>query len=126
MRGRRDVGDHTSILTVHTDFLFVQVDALLRLSLPSQQATMSTDGEMAIFGAAAPYLRKSEQERTEAQSRPFDSKTACFVSEDKELYVKATVQDRAEDKVVVKTEDDRVCGHRTGLLLMCPLGPVVF
>lgn len=39
---------------------------------------MSTDGEMTIFGVAAQYLRKSEKERTEAQTRPFDSKTACF------------------------------------------------
>uniref|UniRef100_A0A8C5HQZ6 Uncharacterized protein n=1 Tax=Gouania willdenowi TaxID=441366 RepID=A0A8C5HQZ6_GOUWI len=69
---------------------------------------MSTDGEMMIFGEAAQFLRKSERERTEAQSRPFDSKTACFVSEDKELYVKATIQDREDGKVTVKTMDDRV------------------
>lgn len=69
---------------------------------------MSTDGEMAIFGPAAQYLRKSEKERIEAQSRPFDNKTACFVSDDKELYVKAEVQDRADGKVTVKTLDDRV------------------
>ncbi|XP_067426477.1 myosin heavy chain, fast skeletal muscle-like [Thunnus thynnus] len=68
---------------------------------------MSTDGEMAIFGAAAQYLRKSEKERMEAQSRPFDSKTACFVSDEKELYVKAEIQDKADDKVTVKTVDDR-------------------
>ncbi|XP_061906338.1 myosin-4-like isoform X2 [Entelurus aequoreus] len=68
---------------------------------------MSTDGEMAIFGPAAQYLRKSERERIEAQSLPFDSKTACFVCEDKELYVKASVQDKADDKVTVKTEDDK-------------------
>lgn len=74
-------------------------------------ATMSSDGEMAIFGPASQYLRKSERERTEAQARPFDSKTACFVSEDKEVYGKATIQDKADGKVNVKTEDDRVCGH---------------
>ncbi|XP_042248515.1 myosin heavy chain, fast skeletal muscle-like [Thunnus maccoyii] len=68
---------------------------------------MSTDGEMAIFGAAAQYLRKSEKERMEAQSRPFDSRTACFVSDEKELYVKAEIQDKADDKVTVKTMDDR-------------------
>ena len=71
---------------------------------------MSTDGEMSIFGEAAQYLRKSEKERIEAQSRPFDSRGACFVSEDKELYVKAEVQDRADGKVTAKTMDDRV-GH---------------
>lgn len=69
---------------------------------------MSTDGEMAVFGPAAQYLRKSEKERTEAQTRAFDSKTACFVSDEKEMYVKAEIQDRAEGKVTVKTVDDRV------------------
>ncbi|XP_054614441.1 myosin-2-like isoform X2 [Dunckerocampus dactyliophorus] len=85
---------------------------------------MSTDGEMAIFGPAAQYLRKSERERTEAQSRPFDSKTACFVSEDKELYVKATVQDKAEDKVIVKTEDDRTLTVRENQVF--PMNPPKF
>lgn len=71
---------------------------------------MSTDGEMAIFGPAAQFLRKSEKERTEAQARPFDGKTACFVSDDKELYVKAEIQDRVDGKLTVKTLDDRVSG----------------
>uniref|UniRef100_A0A3Q1EAN3 Myosin motor domain-containing protein n=1 Tax=Acanthochromis polyacanthus TaxID=80966 RepID=A0A3Q1EAN3_9TELE len=68
---------------------------------------MSTDGEMAIFGVAAQFLRKSEKERTEAQARPFDGKTACFICEEKELYVKAEIQDREDGKVTVKTMDDR-------------------
>ncbi|XP_047212490.1 myosin-4-like [Girardinichthys multiradiatus] len=68
---------------------------------------MSSDGEMAVFGPAAQYLRKSEKERAEAQNRPFDSKTACFVSDEKELYVKAEIQDKVEGKVTVKTIDDR-------------------
>lgn len=75
-----------------------------------QEEEMSTDGEMAIFGPAAQFLRKSEKERTEAQSRPFDSKTACFVSDEKELYVKAEIQNKADGKVTVKTIDDRVGG----------------
>lgn len=69
---------------------------------------MSTDGEMAIFGPAAPFLRTSEKERMEAQSRPFNSKTACFVSDDKELYAKAEIQDKVDGRVTVKTIDDRV------------------
>lgn len=77
---------------------------------------MSTDGEMAMFGPAAHFLRKSERERTEAQSRPFDSKTACFVSDDKELYVKAEIQDKADGKVTVKTVDDRVGGLNQPLI----------
>lgn len=71
---------------------------------------MSTDGEMAIFGPAAQFLRKSEKERIEAQNRPFESKAACFVSVEKELYVKAEIQDRVDGKVTVKTADDRVGG----------------
>ncbi|XP_055973754.1 myosin-13 [Sorex fumeus] len=68
---------------------------------------MSSDAEMAIFGEAAPYLRKPEKERIEAQNRPFDSKKACFAVDDKELYVKGMIQSRENDKVTVKTLDDR-------------------
>ena len=55
---------------------------------------MSSDQEMAIFGEAAPYLRKSETERIEAQNKPFDAKTSVFVVDPKESFVKATVQSR--------------------------------
>ncbi|NP_001107189.1 myosin-1 [Canis lupus familiaris] len=65
---------------------------------------MSSDQEMAIFGEAAPYLRKSEKERIEAQNRPFDAKTSVFVAEPKESFVKGTVQSREGGKVTVKTE----------------------
>ncbi|XP_025776103.1 myosin-13 [Puma concolor] len=68
---------------------------------------MSSDAEMAIFGEAAPYLRKPEKERIEAQNRPFDSKKACFAVDDKEMYVKGMIQSRENDKVTVKTLDDR-------------------
>ncbi|XP_068387111.1 myosin-2 [Eschrichtius robustus] len=65
---------------------------------------MSSDQEMAIFGAAAPYLRKSEKERIEAQNRPFDAKISVFVAEPKEAFVKGTIQSREGGKVTVKTE----------------------
>uniref|UniRef100_A0A8D1DFM9 Myosin heavy chain 2 n=1 Tax=Sus scrofa TaxID=9823 RepID=A0A8D1DFM9_PIG len=65
---------------------------------------MSSDQEMAIFGEAAPYLRKSEKERIEAQNKPFDAKTSVFVAEPKESFVKGTVQSREGGKVTVKTE----------------------
>uniref|UniRef100_A0A8C9XSH4 Myosin motor domain-containing protein n=1 Tax=Sander lucioperca TaxID=283035 RepID=A0A8C9XSH4_SANLU len=42
---------------------------------------MSTDAEMAIYGKAAIYLRKPERERIEAQSAPFDAKSACYVAD---------------------------------------------
>ncbi|XP_062977585.1 myosin-4-like [Elgaria multicarinata webbii] len=68
---------------------------------------MTSDSEMAIFGEAAPFLRKPEKERIEAQNRPFDAKSACFVVDEKEMYVKGLIQSKEPDKVTVKTLDDR-------------------
>ncbi|XP_054702362.1 myosin-1B isoform X2 [Grus americana] len=65
---------------------------------------MSSDSEMAIFGEAAPYLRKSEKERIEAQNKPFDAKSSVFVVHAKESYVKSTIQSKEAGKVMVKTE----------------------
>ncbi|XP_003791305.1 myosin-4 [Otolemur garnettii] len=65
---------------------------------------MSSDTEMAVFGEAAPYLRKSERERIEAQNKPFDAKNSVFVVDPKESYVKSVVQSREGGKVTVKTE----------------------
>uniref|UniRef100_A0A8C2U5J4 Myosin heavy chain, skeletal muscle, adult n=1 Tax=Coturnix japonica TaxID=93934 RepID=A0A8C2U5J4_COTJA len=53
---------------------------------------LSTDAEMAAFGEAAPYLRKSEKERIEAQNKPFDAKTSVFVVHPKESFVKGSIQ----------------------------------
>ncbi|XP_068065416.1 myosin-1B-like [Anomalospiza imberbis] len=65
---------------------------------------MSSDAEMAIFGEAAPYLRKSEKERIAAQNKPFDAKTSVFVVHAKESFVKGTITSRESGKVTVKTE----------------------
>ncbi|XP_027705926.1 myosin-2 [Vombatus ursinus] len=65
---------------------------------------MSSDNEMAVFGEAAPYLRKSEKERIEAQNKPFDAKTSVFAVEPKESFVKSVIQSREGGKVTVKTE----------------------
>ncbi|KAK2522707.1 adult skeletal muscle myosin heavy chain [Columba livia] len=65
---------------------------------------MSSDSEMAIFGEAAPYLRKSEKERIEAQNKPFDAKSSVFVVHPKESFVKGSIQSRESGKVTVKTE----------------------
>ncbi|NXP63028.1 MYH1B protein, partial [Chloropsis cyanopogon] len=65
---------------------------------------MSSDAEMAIFGEAAPYLRKSEKERIAAQNKPFDAKSSVFVVHAKESFVKGTVTSRESGKVTVKTE----------------------
>ncbi|XP_048821289.1 myosin heavy chain, skeletal muscle, adult isoform X1 [Lagopus muta] len=64
----------------------------------------SPDAEMAAFGEAAPYLRKSEKERIEAQNKPFDAKTSVFVAHPKESFVKGTIQSKESGKVTVKTE----------------------
>ncbi|XP_077139779.1 myosin-4-like [Ranitomeya variabilis] len=65
------------------------------------------DGEMACFGDAAQFLRKSDKERLEAQSKPFDAKNTCFVDDQKELYVKGMVTAREDGKITVKTDDGR-------------------
>ncbi|KAL7989388.1 hypothetical protein Chor_012054 [Crotalus horridus] len=65
---------------------------------------MSSDAEMAVFGLAAPFLRKPEKERIEAQNKPFDAKNAVFVVDSKVAYVKGTVQSREGGKATVKTE----------------------
>ncbi|XP_014916407.1 myosin-6-like [Poecilia latipinna] len=62
------------------------------------------DAAMAEFGAAASFLRKSDKERLEAQTRPFDMKRECFVPDPEVEYVKATIQSRDGDKVTANTE----------------------
>uniref|UniRef100_A0AAR2JFN5 Myosin motor domain-containing protein n=1 Tax=Pygocentrus nattereri TaxID=42514 RepID=A0AAR2JFN5_PYGNA len=64
------------------------------------------DGEMECFGKAAVYLRKSEKERIEAQNRPFDAKTAVFVCEPTEMYLKGTLKSKEGGKATV----DTLCG----------------
>lgn len=69
------------------------------------------DAEMSAFGAAAPFLRKSEKERLEAQTRPFDLKKDVFVPDDKEEFVKAKVLSREGGKVTAETENGKVGGR---------------
>uniref|UniRef100_A0A3Q3XLE6 Myosin heavy chain 7 n=1 Tax=Mola mola TaxID=94237 RepID=A0A3Q3XLE6_MOLML len=57
-----------------------------------------------IFGTAAPYLRKSDKERLEAQTRLFDMKKECFVPDPVVEYVKASITSRDGDKVTADTE----------------------
>ncbi|XP_074081220.1 myosin-3-like isoform X2 [Macrotis lagotis] len=68
---------------------------------------MSSDAEMEVFGIAAPFLRKSEKERIEAQNQPFDAKTYCFVADSKEEYAKGRIKSSQDGKVTVETEDNR-------------------
>ncbi|NXI00668.1 MYSS protein, partial [Pachycephala philippinensis] len=68
----------------------------------------SADAELAVFGEAAPYLRKSEKERIADQNKPFDAKSSVFVVHPKESFVKGTIQSRESGKVTVKTEGGEV------------------
>lgn len=81
---------------------------------------MSSDTEMEVFGIAAPFLRKSEKERIEAQNQPFDAKTYCFVVDSKEEYAKGKIKSSQDGKVTVETEDNRV---RHLLFLFLSTGP---
>uniref|UniRef100_A0A8C9YJ74 Myosin heavy chain 7 n=1 Tax=Sander lucioperca TaxID=283035 RepID=A0A8C9YJ74_SANLU len=60
------------------------------------------------FGAAAPYLRKSDRERLEAQTRAFDMKKECFVPDTDEEYVKASITSREGDKVTALTAKGKI------------------
>ncbi|KAM4598460.1 myosin-8-like isoform 2-T2 [Polymixia lowei] len=66
------------------------------------------DAEMEMFGVAAPYLRKSERERIAAQNKPFDAKTAVFVADPKQEYVKGKIKSQDASKVTVEKEDGKV------------------
>ncbi|TWW70117.1 Myosin heavy chain, fast skeletal muscle [Takifugu flavidus] len=64
---------------------------------------MSTDAEMEQYGPASIYLRKPERERIEAQNTPFDAKTAYFVAEPSEMYLKGKLIKREGGKATVET-----------------------
>ena len=65
------------------------------------------DSDMATYGPAAIYLRKPERERIEAQTKPFDAKSACYVADKEELYLKGTIKSRDGGKVVVEVLDTK-------------------
>ncbi|XP_014912400.1 myosin heavy chain, fast skeletal muscle-like [Poecilia latipinna] len=65
---------------------------------------MSGDSEMECFGPAAVYLRKPERERIEAQNTPFDAKTAYFVTEPTEMYLKGKLVKKEGGKATVEVK----------------------
>lgn len=69
---------------------------------------MSTDAEMEQFGPASIYLRKPEKERIEAQTAPFDAKTAYFVIDTDEMYVKGKLVKKEGGKATVETLKGKV------------------
>ncbi|MBN3304453.1 MYH7 protein, partial [Amia calva] len=75
------------------------------------------DAEMAEFGAAASYLRKSDKERLEAQTRPFDMKKECFVPDPVEEFVKASIISRDGDKVTAETYNGKTVTVKDSMVL---------
>ncbi|XP_071386590.1 myosin heavy chain 7-like [Centroberyx affinis] len=75
------------------------------------------DAEMSVFGIAASYLRKSDKERMEASTRPFDMKKECFVPDTVEEFVKASIISREEDKVTVETQRGKNVTVKESLIL---------
>ena len=71
---------------------------------------MSTDAEMAAYGPASIYLRKPEKERIEAQTSPFDAKTAYFVVDADEMYLKGKLVKKDGGKATVDTDTGKVSG----------------
>lgn len=69
---------------------------------------MSTDAEMEAYGPAAIYLRKPEKERLEAQNTPFDAKSAYFVTDADDMYVKGKLIKREGGKATVETLTGKV------------------
>lgn len=69
---------------------------------------MSSDVEMEQYGPASIYLRKPEKERIEAQNTPFDAKSAFFVCDPDEMYVKGKLIKREGGKATVETITGKV------------------
>lgn len=69
---------------------------------------MSSDAEMEHYGPAAIYLRKPDRERIEAQNTPFDAKTAFFVTDPDEVYVKCKLVKKEGGKATCETDSGKV------------------
>uniref|UniRef100_A0A452J062 Uncharacterized protein n=1 Tax=Gopherus agassizii TaxID=38772 RepID=A0A452J062_9SAUR len=60
-----------------------------------------------VQGGSAPYLRKSDKERLEAQTRIFDLRSDCFVSDEQEEFVKGKIVSRDGERLTVETENGK-------------------
>ena len=64
-----------------------------------------------MFGADDPdfqYLSYDKKKLTEEQNQPFDGKKNCWISDEKEGYVKAEILSTKGDDVTVITEKQEV------------------
>ncbi|XP_043913787.1 myosin-7 [Protopterus annectens] len=75
------------------------------------------DAEMSEFGVAASYLRKSDKERLEAQTRPFDLKRDVFVPDPKQEFIKAKILSKDGDMVTAETEDGKTVTVKDSLVV---------
>nr|XP_014342953.1 PREDICTED: myosin-7 isoform X2 [Latimeria chalumnae] len=75
------------------------------------------DAEMAEFGPAASFLRKSDRERLEAQTRPFDLKKDVYVPHEKNEFIKAKIISREGEKVMAETEEGKTVTVKDSLVL---------
>ncbi|KAF1383304.1 hypothetical protein PFLUV_G00130530 [Perca fluviatilis] len=64
------------------------------------------DAAMRDFGPAAPFLRKSDRERLEAQTRIFDMKKECFVPDPEFEFVKASIISRDDMLLITNNPYD--------------------
>lgn len=87
---------------------------------------MSSDAEMECFGPAAIYLRKSERERIEAQNTPFDAKTAFYVAEPAQMYVKGKLLKKEGGKATVEIVGGKVGNDQPHKITGRRLKSVVF
>ncbi|XP_042202169.1 myosin-7, partial [Callorhinchus milii] len=75
------------------------------------------DAAMMDFGTAAPFLRKSDRERLEMQTRPFDLKKDIFVPDPVAEFVKAKITGREGGKVTADTEAGKTVTVKDDLIL---------
>uniref|UniRef100_A0A670K994 Myosin-7B-like n=1 Tax=Podarcis muralis TaxID=64176 RepID=A0A670K994_PODMU len=63
--------------------------------------------DMAEFGEAAEYLRKSYEEMLKYHNIPFDGKKRAWIPDEKEAYIEVEVKESSGGKVTVETKDKK-------------------
>ncbi|XP_060681201.1 myosin-7B-like [Hemiscyllium ocellatum] len=70
--------------------------------------------DLAAYGEAAPYLRKSPQQLKAIQNVPFDGKKKVWVPDKKEVYIEAEIKERNSGKIIVETIAGQVMTLKEG------------
>ncbi|XP_060628347.2 myosin-7B [Anolis sagrei] len=63
--------------------------------------------DMAEFGEAAEYLRKSYEELMKYHTMPFDGKKRAWIPDEKEAYIEIEIKESSGGKVTVETKDKK-------------------